>query len=440
MLEEIIIVMLDKGMETFERAYLVGVETKEDKDFQQSMNELKGLAEACNYQTIGIMIQKLPAENKNFCIGVGKVLELNEIIESEEVKTVIFDNNLSPAQLSNLQNELGAVVLDRTGLILDIFSLRAKTKAAKLQVETAKLKYMLPRLTGMRTNLSRQGGGSGSLSNKGLGEKKLELDRRRIEHRLTMLQRQLLEVSKEQKVQRKLRTKSDIPKVSLVGYTNAGKSTIFNRIVSMYLKDEEKKVFEKDMLFATLDTSVRKIISKDHKDFLLSDTVGFIHKLPYDLVEAFKTTLEEILMADLILYVIDYSDPNYKQHMLVTQNTLQQLGAEKIPTFYVYNKMDLKSDLITKPIENDNNIYISAKNLTDVERLADKMKKILYKGYIIESFIFPYDKGSSMSLFMKKCEVIEQKYMEIGVYLVVNCDEKEALRYKDYRVGGEYDE
>lgn len=416
----------------YEKVYLAGVDSGDDEDFLQSMEELKGLAKACFYEPAGVIVQKSPQVNREFCMGSGKVIELKDILKNEKISTVIFDNFLSPVQLNNLQKVLNAAVLDRTGLILEIFSIRAKTKTSKLQVEEAKLKYMLPRLTGMRTNLNRQGGGSGSLSNKGAGEKKLELDRRRIEHRLHILRKELNDVTKEQNVQRKCRKKSNIKKVSLVGYTNAGKSTVFNNIVSLYLKDDRKKVFEKDMLFATLETSVRKISFKDHKDFFLSDTVGFIHKLPHDLIEAFHSTLEEISDADLILYIIDFSNPYYKQHIQVTQDTLRQLGAEKIPVLYVYNKLDLKEPGFTHRMQNDNSLYLSAKNYRDIEKLVDKIKEILYRDRVEKRFLFPYDKGNVMSALLQDCEIIEQKYVENGVRLVVNCDKEDALRYSEY--------
>ena len=332
--------------------------------------------------------------------------------------------------MRNLQKELELPVMDRTGLILEIFSNRAKTKEAKLQVETAKLKYMLPRLVGMHEALSRQGGASGSMSNKGAGEKKLELDRRRIEHRLAFLQKELKEVAKERKVQRKQRENSNLKKVALVGYTNAGKSTIMNSMVSLFGGDEGKKVLEKDKLFATLETSVRRIQSKDHKDFFLSDTVGFIHKLPHDLVQAFRATLEEVASADLLLHVVDFSDPFYKQHMEVTRDTLVKLGAGDIPAICVYNKVDLTS--LEVPSEKDDSIYLSARKPDDILRLVEKIKQVLYGDFVTAKFLFPYDKGGLVSALMQNSEVIEQKYVETGVQLVVNCHQNDVSKYREY--------
>ena len=282
-----------------EKVLLVGVETDETEDFERSMEELADLAQACEMQVVGILTQKMSAINKSLYIGTGKVKEVREYAAETGAQAVIFDNTLSPSQVRNLNEELELPILDRTGLILDIFAKRAKTREAVLQVETARLKYLLPRLVGMRDALSRQGGGSGSMSNKGAGEKKLELDRRKIEHRIAELQRELKEITKEREVQRSRRNKGRLPLVSLVGYTNAGKSTIMNMLLNAYVKDEEKQVLEKDMLFATLDTTVRRIAPPDRKPFLLSDTVGFISKLPHSLVKAFHSTLEEAKEADL---------------------------------------------------------------------------------------------------------------------------------------------
>lgn len=414
----------------YKKVFLVGVDTGEDDNFEQSMEELGSLAEACFMEPVGYITQTLPYANKALCMGSGKVLEVKEAAQDADAVMAIFDNILSPIQMRNLQKELDLPVMDRTGLILDIFSLRAKTKEAKLQVETAKLKYMLPRLVGMHEALSRQGGASGSMSNKGAGEKKLELDRRRIEHRLTFLQKELTEVAKERQTQRKKRVGSRVKKVALVGYTNAGKSTIMNGMVGQFVGEEDKKVLEKDMLFATLETAVRRIESKDHKDFFLSDTVGFIHKLPHDLVQAFRATLEEVATADLLLHVVDFSDANYKQHMQVTRDTLQKLDAGNIPTICVYNKADLYGGEV--PAEKEDSIYLSARKPEDILRLAEKIKKHLYGDFVTRSFLFPYDKGACVSNLIQNSEVIEQNYVEKGVHLVVNCHQNDAAKYREY--------
>ena len=316
-------------------------------DFDRSMEELHNLAKACLIEPVALVTQKMAAVNKGLYIGTGKVQEVREIAKRLDADLVIFDNSLTPSQLSNLQDELGMPVIDRTALILDIFESRARTREAKLQVETAKLQYLLPRLVGMHEALTRQGGTSGSMSSRGAGEKKLELDRRRIEHRLVELRKELKDVERERSIQRKKRQESRIPLVALVGYTNAGKSTIMNGMVDHYVKDEEKKVLEKDMLFATLDTTVRRINTGNNRDFLLSDTVGFIHKLPHSLVKAFRSTLEEVKNADLLLQVVDYADPFHVQQMKTTQETIAELSAGDIPMITVFNKADLCEESVS---------------------------------------------------------------------------------------------
>lgn len=426
-----------------ERALLVGADTGEDVDFERSMDELGSLAEACNMQVAGMITQKLAMVNKAFYIGSGKIGEVREFAEDLEADVIVFDNALSPSQLRNLQKELGKPVLDRTSLILDIFSTRAQTREAKLQVETARLQYLLPRLVGMREALSRQGGASGSMSNKGAGEKKLELDRRRIEHRLTELRKELAEVSRERETQRKKRQSARIPKVSLVGYTNAGKSTILNRMVERYLGDEEKRVLEKDMLFATLETTVRKIETGNNQNFLLSDTVGFIHKLPHGLIQAFRSTLEEVKNADLLLHVIDYSDAHYKEQRKVTEETLKELEAGDIPVIYVFNKVDQcqengctkECDETSSPrIIGDDHIYMSARRDTDIGALAGLITRKLYAGQIEAEFLFPYEKGQMVSYFMENASVEVQEYREEGVYLRVHCSEADCGKYREYRI------
>lgn len=414
------------------KVLLVGVDTGEDENFLNSMEELGSLAEACNLLPVGTVIQSLPAENKALCVGTGKVIEIKELAEELMAKRIIFDNALTPSQIKNLQNELDLPVTDRTGLILDIFSERAQTREAKLQVETARLQYMLPRLVGIRDALSRQGGASGSMSNKGAGEKKLELDRRKIEQRLAFLRKELEEVAQERQTQRKKREESRIPKIALVGYTNAGKSTVMNSLVNHYIKDDSKNVFEKDMLFATLETAVRKIEMKDKKSFFLSDTVGFIHKLPHALVKAFRATLEEVKTADLLLHVIDFSDPNFKQHMKVTKDTLRELGAGDIPVLYVYNKIDLCED--TDMHVSDTAIYLSAKNPNDIIALVEKISTFLFKSYVTKEFLFPYDKGNLVSYFAENSSVIQQEYEEEGVRLKANCHINDANKYQQYVV------
>lgn len=416
---------------TLEKVVLAGVDTGEDENFELSLEELEDLAKACDMEVMGAVTQTVSEINKATCMGAGKVEFLKEFARDMEAETVIFDNTLSPMQMKNLQDELGLAVMDRTGLILEIFNRRAGSNEAKLQVESARLKYMLPRLAGMRTNLGRQGGGSGSRSNKGAGEKKIELDRRAIEHRISVLRKELKEVSKDKETQRKKRQNDSIRQVALVGYTNAGKSTILNSMVDCFGEAKDKKVFEKDMLFATLDTSVRKISIKDKEDFFLSDTVGFIHKLPHGLVEAFKSTLSEVLQADLLLHVVDFSDENFKQHINVTKETLNEIGAGGIPTIYVYNKCDKKPGIYK---DSDDSLYISAKNKGDIERLTNAICEKLYSDYEECEFNLPYSMGSALNVMRNKGRIIESEYRDDCIFVRANCSKALKKSYSDFLV------
>lgn len=402
------------------------------QNFDLAMNEMVSLVEACNMEPVGRVEQNMESANAATYIGAGKVQEVREMVKALEADMVVFDNGLSPIQLRNLSRELGCAVMDRTTLILEIFSARAKTREAKLQVEVARLQYMLPRLVGLHDALSRQGGASGAMSNKGAGEKKLELDRRKLEQRLTTMRRELENIAEERKTQRKKRAESGIPRVALVGYTNAGKSTIMNAMLSAYVEDEEKKVYEADMLFATLDTTVRKIVPTDKNAFLLSDTVGFISNLPHNLVKAFRSTLEEVREADLLVQVIDYSDENYMEHIRVTEDTLKELGAEKIPMIYAFNKADLCGMGEFATIQGDNKLYLSAKSRSGVETLITLITGKLSAGYRDCSFIIPYERGDLVSYFNDNAVVYCTEYREDGVYMETNVSRVDAARYKQF--------
>lgn len=435
-----------------EKAFLVGVNLNDGEDYLLSLEELDALAQACDMEVVGIAEQTLPEVHKAYYIGTGKVDEVKEMAMDCGADVIIFDNSLSPMQLRNLQERLEKPVLDRSTLILDIFAGRARSREAKLQVEVARLQYMLPRLVGLHAALSRQGGGTGSLSNKGAGEKKLELDRRVLERRLTQLRRELKEVGEERQTQRKRRAGSGMPRVALVGYTNAGKSTLLNAMLDLYGSEEtdveEKKVMEKDMLFATLDTTVRKIAPDNHHAFLLSDTVGFIHKLPHNLVEAFHSTLEEAKEASLLLQVVDYSDPHYKEQIAVTNQTLRELGADGIPMIYVYNKADLVSpdkipgmagaapEQVTAalPQVTENSIYLSAKERIGLEELIRLIEKKLAGGYRECTLLIPYTDGRAVSYLNENAVVSRTEYLEEGVRLRVNCRVEDYRFYQKYHV------
>ncbi len=424
--------------EDYTRVLLVGLDTGRERDFEHSMEELKSLAQAAYKRVVGIIVQHMEEVNKAFYIGAGKVAEAKEYAVSCEAQEVIFDNALSPSQMRNLGKELELPVLDRTGLILDIFALRARTREAKLQVEAARLQYILPRLVGMRENLSRQGGTGGSMSNRGAGETKLELDRRRIEHRISELKKDLDELTRIRDTMRKKRTQSRIPKVALVGYTNAGKSTIMNRMVERYGEKRDKTVLEEDMLFATLDTSVRCIQSEeegawDNRPFFLTDTVGFIDKLPHGLVKAFRSTLDEVRYADVLVQVVDFSDEHHRQHMTVTEETLKELGAGDIPRIIVYNKAD-KCAMENLPRVREGQIYMAAVSGCGLEELISLIKDKAYCHQSEAEFLFPYDKGGAASYFMENATVLEQEYRNEGIFLRVSCHGGDAEKYREYQI------
>lgn len=418
-------------MEEKERALLVGVNINDDEYFFKEVNELRELAKACNMEPVELVVQNLSSINSAFYVGVGKLDEIKDKIKELDIDIVIFNNELTPSQLKNIEQKLDIAVLDKTALILEIFNIRAKTKEAKLQVEVARLKYMLPRLVGLHKALGRQGGGSG-LSNKGSGEKKIELDRRIIEARISKLNKELEQISKTRETQSKQREKSSIPLVSMVGYTNAGKSTLLNDFVELSGEDEDKKVFEEDMLFATLETSVRKIKLKDNKEFLLSDTVGFIKSLPHELIKAFRSTLEEVKHADLLLHVIDFSDDDYEENIRVTENTLKIIGAQDIPVIYVYNKSELKKEKF--PVVSDNSIYISAKNKIGIYELLELINKSIFKGYKSCCMLIPYDKGNILSFFNEMYNIKNTDYLEEGTKIEFDCSLKDYDKYKEYLI------
>ena len=420
-------------LENLERVLLAGVDTGEgQEEFERSMEELADLAKACEMEPVGMITQKMEGIKKSLYLGSGKTAETAEAAKMLEAELVIFNDTLTPSQLRNLQDELKMPVMDRTNLILDIFEKRARTREARLQVESARLQYLLPRLVGMHEALTRQGGTSGSMSSRGAGEKKLELDRRRIEHRITELDRELEEVSKERETQRKKRQKSGIPLVALVGYTNAGKSTILNRMIHKHGMDEEKKVLEKDMLFATLDTSVRRICTGNNRDFLLSDTVGFVHKLPHGLVKAFRATLLELKTADLLLQVVDYSDPHYEKHMETTRETITQLGAGHIPMITVFNKSDRVDDCIAYPKTVGDKIYISAKEDVSLEMLTELILDKVYDNFKEMELLVPYEKGQVVSYFMENAHVLSVEYEKEGTRLKVMCHPGDKEKYGCY--------
>ena len=415
--------------EIIQRAILVGVDLNNYKNFDYSVEELKNLAEACSVQVVGVLTQKLERVNPACYIGTGKVDEVALLVEQNDANLVIFNDELSPSQIRNLEHGLQCKVIDRTILILDIFASRAKTREAQLQVEVAQLKYMMPRLIGLNASLSRQAGGIGS---KGPGEKKLELDRRRIEEQVHKLNKELDSLVLARQNQRKLRKRNSTPVVALVGYTNAGKSTTMNALLTVSNAQSEKSVFEKNMLFATLETSTRHIQLPDNKQFLLTDTVGFVSKLPHQLVKAFRSTLEEVTEADLLLHVVDLSHPEFQTQIEITNKVLDELGVKETPMVYVYNKADLVEDEFTPSTKEA--VRISAKNLTNIDTLIDCIKSHIFQHYVKASFLIPYDRGNLVSYLNEHANVFDTEYLENGTLITVECSEHDAHRLAEYKV------
>ncbi|MES5943373.1 MULTISPECIES: GTPase HflX [unclassified Bacillus cereus group] len=417
--------------ELLQRAVLVGVNLGNEDDFAYSMEELTNLAEACDVEVIGQVTQNLQRVNPSHYIGKGKIEEVAAYVNEVDANMVIFNDELSPSQIRNLEADLDCKVIDRTILILDIFAQRAKTKEAQLQVEVAHLQYMMPRLIGLRESLGRQSGGVGT-KNKGVGEKKLELDRRKIEEQISVLNKDLEALVAQRQTQRKQRKKNEVPVVALVGYTNAGKSTTMNAMLEIYNGTEEKQVFEKDMLFATLETSVRNIDLPDNKSFLLTDTVGFVSKLPHHLVKAFRSTLEEVAEADLLIHVVDYANPNYEQLIDITNETLKKIGVENIPTIYAYNKSDMVDVEIPKVQED--RVYLSAKKHVGMEELVEMIRSHIYKEYTKCEMLIPYDQGQVVSYFNNNAHVLSTNYENEGTKLEVECKTSDYEKYKRFAI------
>ena len=414
-------------MKMRKRVIIVGININNKNNFEESIIELKNLCIACDIEIVGEMEQNLKKINPTFYMGSGKIEELQDLIEKTNAEIIVFNNELSASQIKNIEEEVKCSIIDRTALILDIFANRAKTREAKLQVEVARLQYELPRLIGANENLGRQSGGVGT-KNRGAGETKLELDRRRIEDRIASLNKELEILKYQRNTQKNKRKKSSIPNVALVGYTNAGKSSVMNVLVEKFINKEDKKVFEKNMLFATLETYVRNIKLHNNKSFLLYDTVGFVGDLPHNLVKAFRSTLEEVCDADLLVHIIDISNPNYKNQIDVTNETLSQIGADNIPMIYVYNKIDL----IDLDKLDNNKILISAKRDIGIDRLIESICEKVFENYIRFKLKIPYSEGKMISNIMENATILDSEYIEDGVIFNIECSEKEYVKYKQY--------
>ncbi len=409
------------------KAILVGADLNNDDMIEYYMEELRNLAVASDLDVVYSMTQSLNRITPNYYIGSGKVDEIKRFVSNLEADLVVFNNELSGSQIRNLEQVLDCRVIDRTLLILDIFAKRAKTKEAMLQVEIAQLEYMLPRLVGLRDSLNRQQGGIGS---RGPGEKKLELDRRRIIRERSKLQNELDEIVKSRQIQRRTRNRTNIKKVAIVGYTNAGKSTLLNALVDITSDNKDKQVFAHNMLFATLETATRHIVLDNNKDFIVTDTVGFVSNLPHNLVESFKSTLEEITEADYLIHVVDTSNSFYEQQIDVTNQTLEEIGVHDIPTLYIYNKYDL----IDHAIEPTHfpNIIVSLLDKNGVSRVLDFIEKEMFKDYETVTLLIPFDEGELVHHLNENNHILSQDYTNDGTVLTLELSQVQKAKYVDY--------
>ena len=411
-------------------AVLVGLRSpvlREDSTDEESLQELAALVETAGGQVVGSILQSRDKPDPHSFIGEGKVEEVKTMVALESATLVIFDNDLSPSQIRVLTKLLGVQVIDRSGLILDIFAQRAKTREGCLQVELAQYQYLLPRLIGMWTHLERQAGtsGKGPIGSKGPGETQLETDRRHIHRKIDKLKEELEEVRRVRNTQRQRRMKNEIPVVAIVGYTNAGKSTLLNAITGAGIPANNR-------LFDTLDTTTRLLTVSDTLDVVISDTVGFIRKLPHQLVEAFKATLEELEYADLLLHVIDLSNPQWAQQAQVVDDLIRELKADHIPCLRVYNKCDLAFSGAL-PREKDS-VYISAKTGEGIKRLLQAVDEKLDKGTRRVTIHLPYDKAGLLDSLYREAKVENVEYGET-VDVTAVCTPRIMGQLKDYIEG-----
>jgi len=393
--------------DNMEKAILVAVNLgKSENEFNDELLELENLCEACEIEVIDKLIQNRTSFNPATYVGKGKIEEIKVAIDSLDLEIVIINDELTPKQIINLEKELDIAIYDRTYIILEIFHRRANTKEAILQVELASQKYMLPRLIGLHKSLSRQrGSGGGFAHGRGAGETKLELDRRKVNDQIAAIKKELDGLTSFRKQQRIKRKKNQMKVVSLVGYTNSGKSSTLNGLLK-YSVSIKKEVLEKDMLFATLETSTRLIKTEHNLQFLLTDTVGFVSKLPHQLVEAFKSTLEEITESDLIIHIVDGSNPSFDKQIATTNKVLDDLGVKDIPIIYAFNKVDLKEDYLFIPSSYENAIRISATKDINLDRLLTLIEDSLYNDYQSVSLKIPYTNATIINLIKENAIVI----------------------------------
>ncbi|MDD7668798.1 MAG: GTPase HflX [Agathobacter sp.] len=389
-----------------EKVILVGVSEQEGDDAEDSVTELAELVKTAGATVVGTLIQKRETIHPGTYVGTGKVEEIAQLIAQTGATGIVCDDELSPVQLRNLENMLDTKVMDRTLIILDIFAARATTSEGKIQVELAQLKYRLSRLSGLGKTMSRLGGGIGT---RGPGEKKLEIDRRLINDRIAQLNRELKEVVKHREITRAKRAKSEVPVVAIVGYTNAGKSTLLN-----HLTDAE--VLEEDKLFATLDPTTRMLELDGHQQVLLTDTVGFIRKLPHHLIEAFKSTLEEAKYADYIFHVVDASNPQMDKQMHIVYETLDHLGVKNKKMVTLFNKMDQRTE--KEPLQDfraDHILQISAANNQGLDEIKALLQEMLREDKVYIERVIPYAQAGIIQLVREKGELVSEEYVPEGI-------------------------
>ncbi len=391
-----------------ERVLLVGVNTSGQEETENSLQELAELVQTAGARTVGAVIQSREQVHPGTYVGKGKLVEIKDLLWERDATGIICDDELSPAQMKNLQDELDVKVMDRTLLILDIFASRASTSEGKLQVELAQLKYRQTRLRGFGTAMSRLGGGIGT---RGPGEKKLETDRRLIQRRITALNRELKDVKRHREITRGQRSRSHIPVAAIVGYTNAGKSTLLNTLT-------DAGILAEDQLFATLDPTTRNLKLPGGQELLLTDTVGFIRKLPHHLIDAFRSTLEEAKYADFILHVVDVSNPQMDSQMYIVYETLENLGVKDKPVVTVFNKQDKVREMpVIRDFRADYTVKLSAKTGEGIEELLEIMEAVLREQKVAVEALYPYDEIGKLRLIRKYGELMEEEYQEDGVFI-----------------------
>lgn len=417
------------------KAFIAGVNLN-DSNFDYYMTELANLTEAANMEVVGQARQNAEHIVAGTYFGMGKINEIKDMARGLKAKVLILNDELTPVQIRNLEKLTKLRVIDRTELILEIFSKRARTKQAKLQVQLARLQYELPRLHPSENNLDQQRGNGGStgggFANRGAGESKLELNRRTIGKQIAIIKNELKEISQQEEIKAKRRNQNNIPKVALVGYTNAGKSTTMNGLLQEFSKHSDKQVFVKNMLFATLDTNVRRIELDNNFSFILSDTVGFISKLPHNLVESFKATLQEVRDADLLINVVDASDPNMIQMIRTTQNVLNEIGIKNTPMITAYNKAD-KSERNYPQIEGSNILY-SATDPKSITTLANLITKRIFVNYKRTRLLLPLSDGKILSYLHENAQVISENFQNDGIHVTVRLAPEQQNRFSNYIV------